>query len=278
MSAPLYFSRARLKADRGEALAPLARALLDGAKGQTMAHAHRIVWMLFDDGGARATVDSDGKSRLFLWREKAPGEYYILSRTQPSNAHGLFALDTKEFAPSLKAGDILRFSLRANPVVTRKGVTPEGERKLDGKGRPRGLRCDVVMDTLTPFEGKTKRNKTPTLTTEERNAPAERATKRETETAKAALAWIEGQGRKAGFSLVDKPEGDGMFCSASNYETVRVPRLQGPKYAAPATFGVLDFEGMIEVTNPALFLERIAGGFGKAKAFGCGLMLIRRAA
>jgi CRISPR system Cascade subunit CasE len=276
MSEPLYFSRARLKAGQGEALAPLATALLNGAKGQTMAQAHRIVWMLFGDGGERAIVDAEGKNRLFLWREKAPGEYYILSRTQPNNGHGLFALDTKEFAPSLKAGDILRFSLRANPVVTRKNVPPEGERKLDGKGRPRGLRCDIVMDALAPYEGKTKRDKTPSLTAGEGNVPSERAKRREAETAKAAQAWIDGQGRKAGFSLVEKTEGDGVFFSASNYETVRVPRLQGPIYAAPATFGVLDFEGMIEVTNPALFLERLAHGFGKAKAFGCGLMLIRR--
>jgi CRISPR system Cascade subunit CasE len=40
--------------------------------------------------------------------------------------------------------------------------------------------------------------------------------------------------------------------------------------------GVLDFEGMLVVEAPELFLASVAQGFGRAKAFGCGLMLIRR--
>ncbi|WP_243641924.1 type I-E CRISPR-associated protein Cas6/Cse3/CasE [Rhodovulum steppense] len=43
-------------------------------------------------------------------------------------------------------------------------------------------------------------------------------------------------------------------------------------------FGILDLEGRIEVTDPEALLARLARGFGRAKAFGCGLMLIRRAA
>ena len=41
-------------------------------------------------------------------------------------------------------------------------------------------------------------------------------------------------------------------------------------------FGILDFLGTIEVTEPDQFLEALHRGFGRAKAFGCGLMLIRR--
>ena len=270
MSEPLYLSRARLKAGRGEALAPLAGALLDGSKGHTVAQAHRIVWMLFNDGsGERAVVDAEGKNRLFLWREKAPGEYYILSRTPPRNAHDLFSLDTQGFTPSLSPGDILRFSLRANPVVTRKNGCLEGKPKLDGKGRVRGLRCDIVMDALAAYSGSEGPRDV--------DGKTERAQMRAGATAKAARAWIEEQGRKAGFVLMKKPDADdGVFLSASNYETVRIQRLQGPSYAPPVTFGVLDFEGLIEVTDPALLLSRLADGFGKAKAFGCGLMLIRR--
>ena len=35
--------------------------------------------------------------------------------------------------------------------------------------------------------------------------------------------------------------------------------------------------GVVEVTDPTAFLSRLAQGFGSAKAFGNGLMLIRRA-
>ena len=41
-------------------------------------------------------------------------------------------------------------------------------------------------------------------------------------------------------------------------------------------FGVMDFSGMLEVKDPARFLTQLAQGFGRARAFGCGLMLIRR--
>lgn len=270
MSEPLYFSRAKLKTGRGDALAPLAAALLAGSKGQTIAQAHRIVWMLFNGGGGdRAIVDAEGKNRLFLWREKAPGEYYILSRKAPCNSHGLFDLDTQAFAPSLGRGDVLRFSLRANPVVTRKMIT-DGKQKFDGKGRPRGKRCDIVMDALHPFAGE----KGP----RDDEGRSERAREREKRTAEAARDWLEGQGGKAGFALVEKPAPeDGVFLSASNYETVFIPRLKGTVRTDSAKFGVLDFEGLIEVTDPALFLAKLGDGFGKAKAFGCGLMLIRRA-
>lgn len=270
MSEPLFFSRAKLKAERGEALAPLAAALLAGSKGQTVAQAHRIVWMLFNGGGEdRAIVDAEGKNRLFLWREKAPGEYYILSRKAPCNSHGLFDLDTQEFAPKLATGDTLRFSLRANPVVTRKNASGAAP-KFDGKGRPRGKRCDIVMDALHPFPGE----KGP----RDDEGRTQRARERERRTAEAARGWLEGQGGKAGFALVKKPAPEeGVFLSASNYETVPVPRLKGPVRVDPATFGTLDFDGLIEVTDPALFLAKLGDGFGKAKAFGCGLMLIRRA-
>jgi CRISPR system Cascade subunit CasE len=246
--------------------------LLGAAKSDAIAQAHRIVWMLFNDGSERPIVDASGKERLFLWREKSPGEYYILSREAPDNRHGLFDLDTQEFAPNLTAGATLRFSLRANPVVSLKPARKAGEG--DGKGRVRGKRCDIVMAALKPFEGKRTRDKRTEPTDEERLKPTERAEKREAETAKAARAWLEAQGHKAGFALVPNPdaEGDKVFLAASNYETVRIPRIRG----AGATFGVLDFEGLIEIADPALCLAHLPNGFGKATAFGCGLMLIRR--
>jgi CRISPR system Cascade subunit CasE len=270
MSELLYLSRARLKAGRGEALAPLARALLEGCKGETAAQAHRVVWMLFNDGEGRPIVDVAGKNRLFLWREKSPGEYYILSRTPPWDGHDLFSLETKEFAPSLSPGDVLRFSLRANPVVARKKSRVEDKQKHDSKGRERGIRCDIVMDALVAYAGADGPRDAEGRTV--------RAQMRAEATAKAAHSWIEQQGRKSGFTLLNKPNGEvEVFLSASNYETVRIPRIRGQSNVQPATFGVLDFEGLIEVTDPALFLARLADGFGKAKAFGCGLMLIRRA-
>ena len=42
-------------------------------------------------------------------------------------------------------------------------------------------------------------------------------------------------------------------------------------------FSTLEFEGLLTVSDPDAFLSGIARGFGATKAYGCGLMLIRRA-
>lgn len=78
----------------------------------------------------------------------------------------------------------------------------------------------------------------------------------------AGAAWLAGQGARAGFGV--------LRAEVSAYRVLE-PRARGPR------FGVLDLDGVLEVTDPAAFLPRLAQGFGRAKAFGCGLMLIRRA-
>lgn len=78
-------------------------------------------------------------------------------------------------------------------------------------------------------------------------------------------AWLNGQGARAGFTV--------QRAAVSAYRVMEPP---GQGRRRPR-FGVLDLEGVIEVTDPVAFLPRLMHGFGRAKAFGCGLMLIRRA-
>ena len=62
--------------------------------------------------------------------------------------------------------------------------------------------------------------------------------------------------------------------AVDGYQQHRVSR-RGP--AAPMSFSTLDFDGMLVVREPAAFLSAVVRGFGASKAYGCGLMLIRRA-
>lgn len=200
------------------------------------------------EGGARAGAahrlvwalfaDGPERRRDFLWREEGPGRFLILSARPPANPHGLFDLDgPKPFEPALAPGDRLGFLLRANPVVSR-----GAERGVRGK------RHDVVMDALHAVPS------------------GERAGLRQAAIVEAGRAWLARQGAVHGF----EPEAE---VAVDGYEQVRVPR-QG---ARPAIFGQLDFEGRLTVRDPAAFLPALAAGFGRARAFGCGLMLIRRA-
>jgi len=224
----LWLSRVSLRRD-SRAVAALSRILVPKGEAARMAASHHLVWSLFGDSAHR--------NRDFLWREETPGRFLTLSARPPSEAEGLFAVESKVFAPSLAAGDRLTFALRANPVVSR-----------GAPGSGRGKRHDVVMDAL-------------------RHIPREeRAEHRLRLVATAGQAWLAAQGERHGFALEGVPACDG-------YEAVQLPR-QGQK--KPMRFSQIDFTGRLRVTEPDLFTESLAQGFGKAKAFGCGLMLIRR--
>lgn len=118
------------------------------------------------------------------------------------------------------------------------------------RGAPgqRGKRHDVVMNALHAL------------------SKEKRAEARLQAVADAGMAWLARQGAAHGFTPADGVAVDG-------YETVRIPREK----AEPARFGQVDFTGRLTVTDPAAFLPALAAGFGRARAFGCGLMLIRRA-
>lgn len=223
---PLWLSRARLRRDTA-AIGALARLLVPEAGGARTAAAHRLVWALF--------ADTPERRRDFLWREEGPGRLMALSARPPLPMPDLFEVESKPFEPVLAAGDRLRFSLRANAVVSR---GPPGQR---------GQRHDVVMNALHGLP------------------QAQRAGARLAAVAEAGRAWLSRQGEAHGF----RPE-DGV--AVDGYETMRIPR----DASEPARFGLMDFEGRLVVTEPAAFLPALATGFGRARAFGCGLMLIRR--
>jgi CRISPR system Cascade subunit CasE len=100
----------------------------------------------------------------------------------------------------------------------------------------------------------------------------------------AGLGWLERQGKLAGFRLADaEVDGigdDGLLdveqrpaLTVDGYQRHRIAR-RGEK---PIQFSTLDFEGVLEVTDPATLVAKVAAGYGPQKAFGCGLMLLRRA-
>ena len=113
-----------------------------------------------------------------------------------------------------------------------------------------GKRVDVVMDLLHD-EPKDKR-----------------AEKRMKLAQLAGEAWMAWQGAAKGFAPL-KTVVEGY--------TVLELSLEAVKRANLPRLGVLDLSGTLTVTDPGLFLPALSQGFGRAKAWGCGLMMIRRA-
>ncbi len=245
-----FLSRAWLRRDAP--IAALRELLVPDEHGQRIAAAHRLVWTLF--------ADDPDRRRDFLWREGEPGSFYILSARRPEDRHGLFRLDPpKAFAPALAPGDRLAFALRANATVARHAAD-----RTNAGGRTRGGRCDVVMDALKPIPKE------------------ERAGKRASVLTPVAAEWLARQGAAHGFEP-DPAHSDDAWMDddappggtrATGYRVLQVDRGPGRK---PMRAGVLDIEGTLTVRDPERFVAAVRHGFGRAKAFGCGLMLIRRA-
>ena len=124
-------------------------------------------------------------------------------------------------------------------------ANPVVSRKTDGS---RSRRDDIVMHRLHAVP-----------------KGFERAQRRDEIAGEAGRDWLKNQGAKAGFAV--------ETCDAAGYHTLAVPR-EGKK---PIQLGVLDLEGRIEIEDFSAFLPALTRGFGKAKGFGCGLMLIARA-
>ena len=184
-------------------------------------------------------ADDSARRRDFLWREMERGVYFILSARWPRDRHGLFEIaEPKPFAPLLAPGDRLGFSLRANPVVRRRH-----------RGRRRSVKHDVVMDAL-------------------RNSRRDRAGQRLGAVREQGFAWLQRQGREWGFEVA--PD----CIRIDGYEQHRISR-KGSRHAM--TFSTIDFEGILTLRVPDTLLTAITRGFGASKAYGCGLMLIRRA-
>lgn len=242
-----YFSRARLRADTPDlkALAKLAAS--------NLYREHKLAWRFFSG-------DPDA-SRDFLYRRDG-NDFYLVSARPPQADPALWELQTKSYQPELQAGEVMQFSLRANPVVsTRLERTPEASAEWAQNRARQGLKArddnrrlvrhDVVMAAKKRMEQQYD------------EAWWKNADQAELIHA-AAGAWLESQGKNHGFIPGD------LSATAYRRETFK------DGAGRQAVIARLDFTGVLQVTDPETFLEALFNGIGPAKGFGCGLLLVRR--
>lgn len=247
MTGPLHLSRLTLQRD-ALCVAPILQVLQPEDTAERLTVDHRLIWTVMPRGvrsNADATRSAGVLQSTFLWRaERARGRYFVLG-PKPVEASSFFQIETKPFAPDLSPGDRLAFDLRLNATVDRKIGT-------SASGRAIRQRCDVAMDLLT---------------TEAKQQPAgtiDRARHRSRLAEKAAGDWLHTRAADNGFRL------DAL--ALEGYRAERFAR-RGDKFG---TLGIFDLKGTLTVADPEPFLERLRLGFGRGKAFGCGLMLVRR--
>ena len=245
MNDGVWFTRLTLK--RGDrAIAPLIQELAFSDPGASMTVAHRLMWTIAAPD-TRAAFDRDNPDRAdraaILWREAEMGRKFYILGPLPADSSDILRIETKPFSLAFRPGDALAFDLRLNATVARKGEP----------GR-RSSRSDVAMDRMRAEEAAAQMAGAEIAGRAERRLKAAEG---------AAAEWLSRVGARDGFSL------RGVKLDAYRVETL-------PRRGRSAKIGVCDLRGALDVTDGERFLARILAGFGRAKAFGCGLMLLRR--
>lgn len=198
---------------------------------------HRLLCRLLKGPGDRASP------RPLLFRRADHGgqlRYFVVSTRPPRQEDSAFVVETKPYDPHVAAGERLGFSLRLNPVVSRR----------DDHGRLH--RHDLVMDSKSKLarEG-VPRGEWP---------PAQELWRQ------AALAWLRQRVDRHGFAA------DEERLVVEAYHLVRFVK----RGAGLVRFSALDLAGLLVVADPEQLRRVLFEGVGPAKGFGCGLLLVRR--
>jgi CRISPR system Cascade subunit CasE len=225
---------------------------------------HKLIWDLFSDGPNR--------KRDFLYHNEMINglpTFYTISEREPNLGSSLWDVIVKKYAPRLAQGERLSFKLRANPVQQAKKERPASEieewlrsrEKIGLKQKEptkKRIRHDVVMEEKSRIGFKElQHDQRPHVAALIQNA---------------GMAWLKAKEKEFGFFVED--EEINPIVRVDGYRQHRLFRGRGQK---PMTFNTLDFNGTLTVTEPEIFVTKcLFNGIGPAKAFGCGLMLVRR--
>ncbi|MCK5543865.1 MAG: type I-E CRISPR-associated protein Cas6/Cse3/CasE [Desulfobulbaceae bacterium] len=291
----MYFSRIRVRPEIFKNT-QLTKVLADNSY-----NIHRLLWDLF----------IEEKKRGFLYREEIAREqlgvqtgvrgepiYYVVSSNRPGSdeQNSIFRVETKAYQPKLQQGDSIRFELRANPVVTRNGkkhdIVMDAQRILlknlcaefnlqpHLSSSPEKKEFKKILLT----NGDQPLNRRLTTLLKENFRYAERLRQKmglrdKLEWSIKAVVdsaldnWMVRQGERHGFELSKNHNGQ-LKLQNSAYQWHALPKkaVKGAK----SGFSSIDFVGDLKVTDVKKFTKALFEGVGRAKAFGCGLMLVKR--
>lgn len=196
---------------------------------------HQQLWRLFNE-------DPDAKRDFLFRREQVQGwpRFFMVSGRKPEKTDSIWNIEPKEYEPKIYSGQQLAFSIRVNPVVTRTGD--------DGKKR----RHDVVMNLKkqTGYQQLPGDKRPPLILLVEQ----------------AGIEWLDKRAEKNGFAFNS---------GAVRIDAYTQNRTFKKRNNHPIHYSTLDFTGVLTVTEPNLFKTALYQGIGPAKAFGCGLLLVR---
>ena len=291
----MYFSRVKIRSNIKE-LSELARIFKGDSHG-----VHRLLWGLFPEQ----------EQRTFLYREEIAREqlgalpavrgepiYYLVSQTKPVEQEGsLFKIESKDYRPQLEIGQRLGFDCRVNPVVTRQ--VKKHDVVMDAQlqflsSLIKSLQLEPLLSTK-PDKGEYKKlllanggealnqRLTELLANDLSYAERVRHTPVFSDKLEWAIKahidmalenWLKKQGERLGFELALDDDGLSKLQNSS-YLWHGLPE-KAKKKGDKSGFSAVDFSGELQITDVEKFQQALFQGIGHAKAFGCGLLMIRR--
>jgi len=296
----MYLSRVTLKPDIGRN-SQLGRLLQSNTYGT-----HQLLWDLFDQGKRDFLYREEVAKEQLSKHVGAKGEpvYYVLSTVIPNGDTPLFNVESKEYRPQFQVGQHLAFRLTANPVVTRDkkrsdlvmdeqlaflrhsctdlGLPSQGSKRELSAQLLDSRRSSAVLDYLCSYLSQSRYRSE--IVKERRNdvllglAIQEAVSRR-------LLKWLAHNPSRAGLFSILERELEDDYCDSEisvpvlqwqSYRTHPLPQKDVGHRKQQARFLSVDMSGELMVKEPDGFLDMIKHGIGPAKAFGCGLMLIRR--
>lgn len=206
---------------------------------------HQWMWKFFG-GGAEAERD-------FIFRSHEVDtllKYYVVSARAPLAFSDDWEVRSRAYDPLPPVGQRLSFVLCANPVVSKKDASGKSRRHdvvMQAKRQTLadyGMAPDAGWRALAEYP---KRPRTADLVEQ------------------SCFAWLQARAANAGFELVD--------ATVDSYQQQRARKRDAKQ---EIRFSSVEFSGELVVTDPQRFQQTLLNGLGHAKAFGCGLLLVKK--
>ncbi len=291
----MYFSRIRLRPEFLRS-SQLNQVLQDNVYG-----IHQLLHDLFESEKRCFLFREEIASQQLGYEKNVKGEpvYYLVSRQRPLEDTPLFKVETKAYQPRLMTGQVLTFDCRVNPVVTRNGKKHDVVMNAQLDFLKSAVQALSLQNEL-PAQPKKSDYKKIILASRTQQtkdylihhiqqypAYAERTLRENT--LKDTLEWAiqaaidseiqrwfirQGENRPhacaCGFSLLDDEKGGKQFqMTAYQWHVL-------PKKGKQAGFSSVDLTGKLQINDVNGFEQALFNGIGRAKAFGCGLLMIKK--
>ena len=186
------------------------------------------------------------------WDIDSSPRIFAATAQQPLPLTNMWEMTTRQYKPYFAAGSKLQFHLRANPTVneTRDGRSQRQDVVTREKMR---LLAERGVGSWEDWHGADK--------------PAHQTVVRDT-----CCEWLRGRAARHGFEVQDEAfRAEHYTQHAQDDSRTQLVQQRGE---SGVPFSTIDLGGELTVVDPVTFGFALQRGIGRAKPFGCGLLLL----